>query len=164
VSIVDQSPVEVEVQADVGATSQELAAVTEAFKRAGFVVRPEAVIAARSAGLVPWLLYVTISAPIAAFFTSFASRSGSKAADDVYPLIRQWVEDLWAARRGAGNGTGSVVLQDSRDSQLVLSSTLPEEALEALRDVDWAAVEGDYPIWSEKKRQWLDQMKHPSAI
>jgi hypothetical protein len=87
-----------------------------------------------------------------------------ESGGDVYPLIRQWVEDLWAARRGAGNGTGSVVLQDSRDSQLVLSSTLPEEALEALRDVDWAAVEGDYLIWSEKKRQWLDQMKHPSAF
>jgi hypothetical protein len=153
------STIEIEVAADVSATADDLAAVKEAFRRVGFDVRPEPVVEGRAEAM-PWVLYVTIGAPIATFFTTIAAKAG----DDAYEAVKRWVKDLWAARRGPNDRTGSVVLRDTRGNQLVLSSTFPDEALDALRDIDWTGVEGDYLLWSSKSGRWLDPMKHPSEF
>jgi hypothetical protein len=142
-----RTPFRIDVEAAPGAHQQELAEIREAFARAGLEVRPKAQV---GLGIDPtaWVISVTLAAPIATFFTTFAS----KAAEDAYAPVKQWVHDLWAARRGAG----SVVLQDFLGSTLVLSSALPEAALDALRDLDWAEVSGQYLVWSEDKNEWLD--------
>ena len=150
--------VEITVEADVGATEPELVAIADAFRRAGFEVRPEAVISGRSGGPVPWVLYITISAPIAAFFGAFASSAG----EDAYAAVKRWAKELWAARLGNDSDTGSVVVQDVESTNLVLRSALPDEALEALAAMNWPEAKGDYLVWNEKRRQWLDPMKHPS--
>jgi hypothetical protein len=142
-----ENPFRIDVEVGPIANKLELADIREAFARAGFDVRPKEQVGVGS-GAAPWVISVTLGAPIATFFTTFAS----KAAEDAYAPVKRWVHDLWAARRAAG----SVVLQDFLGSTLVLSSGLPEAALDALRDLDWAEVRGDSLVWSEDKNEWLD--------
>jgi len=119
-------------------------------------VHAEAVIERRSAGALPWVIYVTIAVPIAAFFQSFASEAGK----DAYAAVKQWVKDVRETR----NGDGSMVLRDPEHSNLVLNSGIPDEALEALRDLDWSEKRGDYLVWNDSRGEWLDPMKDPSGF
>ena len=119
---------DIDVACDTAATPAELAAVEAAFDRAGFEVHATRAVEARSGDLLHWVIYVTLGFPITAFFSSF----GSEAGKDAYPKVKRWVTDIWAAR----NGTGSMRLQDSDHTDLVLSSQLPDEALDALREID----------------------------
>jgi hypothetical protein len=140
-----EPPFRIDVVVEPMSHEMELADIREAFARAGFDVQPEEWKGLGS-GAAPWVISVSLGAPIATFFTTFAS----KAAEDAYEPVKQWVKDLWALR------PGSVVLEDFEKTSLVLSKDLPEAALDALRDIDWFEVRGDYLVWNEKKNEWLD--------
>ena len=143
----------VEVALERGATDDERAAVEEAFRRVGFDVRATDTVEYRSSGPVPWIVMVTLATPIAAFFHAFAAEAGK----DAYAAVKQWVRDLWDARATAGEG--AVRLHDAQRSTLVLSTRIPDEALDALSRVDWEAVSGDYLTWDEARGEWGDAMK-----
>lgn len=147
---------DIRLACDREATADELAAVEEAFRRAGLEIRAEATVGRKSAGPVQWVIYVTLATPVAAFFQSF----GSEAGKDAYGVVKRWVKDVWAARRG----NGSMVLEDSEHSTLVLSTGIPEDALDALRDLDWSENRGAYLVWSERRGEWLDPMRSPSGF
>jgi hypothetical protein len=42
---------------------------------------------------------------------------------------------------------------------VILSSTLPDEAIEALGELDWTEKRGDYLVWSDDRREWRDPTK-----
>jgi hypothetical protein len=149
---------EIEVATDDLATDAELEAVDQAFRRAGFEVRAEAVVGRKSEGVLPWVIYVTLTAPIASFFGSFAVEAGK----DAYSTVKRWLREICESRQESGNGSGAVVLRDSEGSSLILTSQLPEEALDALRGLDWSEKRGDYLIWSHDRGEWLDPLKDPS--
>jgi hypothetical protein len=137
------------------ASPTEIARVAEVFRGYGFEVAPQPTYARRSAELLPWVLQVLLAAPIGAFFVSF----GSEAGKDTYEAVKDWIEALWRARKGAGAGHGSVELVDPDGTHVVASSTIPERALPALRDVDWSKERGSYLIWDETKGRWYDPMR-----
>jgi hypothetical protein len=73
--------------------------------------------------------------------------------------FKRLVRDVQQARRGAGNGTGSIDISESENTHLVLPNSLPDEALEALRGLDWTAKRGEYLIWRSDRSQWEDPGK-----
>lgn len=147
------------VNTEAGAHAPELAAVREVFQRAGFEVDVQPVLIRRSAGVLPWIVSVTLTVPIAAWFTSFAVESGKLAAQDAHAAVKVFAKGVFAARHDAGSGRGALDLEDPEGSQLILSSDLPDEALDALAGIDWDEARGGYLTWDTTERRWLDPMK-----
>jgi hypothetical protein len=52
-----------------------------------------------------------------------------------------------------------MVLRDPDRTNLILHSSYPDEALDALRELDWDAVRGDYLVWDEERRGWRARLK-----
>jgi hypothetical protein len=77
------------VYLDVDASAGEVAAVEEAFARAGFTIEARPVIAARSADLVPWAVVVALALTVEGFFQGF----GSEAGKDAYLAVKEWVPE-----------------------------------------------------------------------
>jgi hypothetical protein len=150
-AVMIEQPVHVEDTA----SRDQVRAVAEAFARAGFEVEVEPDYGRRALGDLPWVVYVPLAVPISAFFTAFASEAGK----DAYAVVKSWVHDVWEARAGAGNGEGSVHLADPDASNLILSNSLPDEALDALRDLDWDELGGGYIVWNAVRREWIDHTR-----
>ncbi len=137
------------------APPEHVTTVTEAFRRAGFDVEVAPIFHRKAADLLPWLVKVVVILPIGAFFTSFAVEGGK----DAYGAVKEWIKDVSASRTGAGTGEGSLWLSDPDRTNLVLSSSLPDEAIEKLRDIDWGAKRGDYLVWNASRSEWMDPTK-----
>lgn len=146
-----EDPVFIEETAPPG----DVEAVEAAFAQAGFDVRVVAGYGRKAAGPLDWVIHITLAVPILAFFASF----GAEAGKDAYGSVKDWTRRLWSARRGAGTGEGSVVLADPEGSHLILSSSIPPDALDALREIDWTAKRGGYLIWDTARREWRDPRK-----
>jgi hypothetical protein len=142
-----------EVSLDVGASPGEVRAVEEAFARAGFQVEARPVVISRSADVPPWIIYVTILVPVAEFFRAFATDAGK----DAYAAVKAWAQDVMAARRESRDG--SVDLTDPEGTDLILSTHFPDEALDALAEIDWDEVRGGYLLWDVETGRWFDQLK-----
>lgn len=129
----------------------ELADVRAAFAAAGIDGPCDAVVERYSADLLPWVIYVTVSYPIGRFFGGFFEAAG----EDGYRTFKAWVHDVRAAR---GGHRGSVVVQSKDGTRVVLSSEIPDEALGALRKVDWSQRAcGDF-IWDDDAGEWRDAL------
>jgi hypothetical protein len=142
-----------DVSLDVRASAGEVRAVEDAFARAGFQVEARPVVITRGAFVPPWVIYVTILVPVAEFFRAFAAEAGK----DAYAAVKTWAKDVMAARRESGDG--SVDLRDPEGTTLILSTHFPEEALDALSEIDWDDVRGGYLLWDAEKERWFDQLK-----
>jgi hypothetical protein len=130
-------------------------AVEEAFAEAGFEVRVAAGYGRKAAGALDWVVHITLAVPIVTFFASFASEAGK----DAYASVKEWTRKTWRARRDAGTGEGSIVLRDPEGSNLILSTSIPPDALDALRDIDWNESRGGYLVWDSVRREWRDPRK-----
>jgi hypothetical protein len=133
-----------------GAPAGNDVAVANAFSRAGFEVDVEAAIERRGLGDFPWLVRVAVEGSLAGFFGAFGV--------DGYAAVKRWIRDVWNAREGAGNGRGSIEVVDSGSSHLILSNTLPDEALNALMDIDWSELSGGYIVWNAERGEWVDHL------
>lgn len=149
------------VYTEAGADPSELAAVRDAFQRAGFDVDVEPGVIRRTGvtAVLPWIVSVTLTVPIAAWFTSFAVESGKLAAQDVHAAVKAFVKGIFTARQDAGGGRGALELEDSEGSRLSLTSDVPQEALDALAGIAWDEVRGGYLFWNPTERRWLDPTK-----
>jgi hypothetical protein len=148
----------IEVTTDVGASDSELAALDAAFRRVGFEVRAEASERTRAAEPLPWVVYIVLGAPLAAFFHTLAS----EAAKDAYQPLKQWVKDVFAAR---GGSPAHLSVEDVEGSRVSVGSNLPEEALEALARLDWSQFPSGGDLhWSESRQEWLDPRETPEAF
>lgn len=137
---------------DKQADAAEVAAVADLFKEAGFTGSVRAEIEHRSAGEIPFVIYVSV--PVTAFLSAFAGAAGK----DAYDSLKDFLRRIREARR---NRSGSVVIRNpdgTRDSTvLVLSADLPDEAFEALSDLDLEANKGAYLVWDEEgDKRWHD--------
>jgi hypothetical protein len=143
-----------EVSLDVRASPGEVRLVEEAFTRAGFQVEANPKVNSRGAGVPPWLVYVTIAVPVADFFRAFASEAGR----DAYAAVKAWANDVMAARRESGDG--SIRLDDSDGTTLILHTSFPDEALDALAEIDWSEMTGGgYLLWGAETGRWFDRLK-----
>jgi hypothetical protein len=150
-----EQPILIEDTAPSGHTK----AVARTFERAGFKVEVKAEYGRKAADVLPWVVRAVVLVPIAAFFASF----GGEAGKDAYASVKEWVRDVWESRKGAGTEEASLVLMDSDASQLILSSSLPNEALDALRRIDWREKHGGYLVWDSAEREWRDATPRRSA-
>ena len=125
------------------APPEHVDAVAAAFARAGFEVEVAPVFGRKSADVLPWIVRVVLLVPVGAFFATF----GAEAAKDAYSALKELLRDVSAARRGAGTGEGSLVLSDPHSSNLVLPSSLPDAAIEALREIEWHEKRGAWLVW-----------------
>lgn len=145
-------PIDGEIAMDKQADAAEVAAVSDLFKEAGFTGSVRAEIEHRSAGEIPFVIYVSV--PVTAFLSAFAGAAGKDAYDSLKGFLRRIRE----ARR---NRSGSVVVRNlggTNDSTvLVLSADLPDEAFEALGDLDLEANKGAYLVWdNDGDKRWHD--------
>jgi hypothetical protein len=145
-----------EVLVEASASGYELTAVEEAFVRAGFDVDVRPDFEARGAFGAEWIVIVLLLTPIVKFLGSFGQTSGEEAAKDAYPAFKAWVKDTWAARRTPRTGEGSIRVMDPDGSNLILRSGYPDEALDAIPEIDWDRWRGSYLIWDETEQRWHD--------
>jgi len=146
-----EGPVAIETEA----SPEQLAAVAEEFARAGFGVEVEASYARRSADLLPWVILLELRVQTKPFFDAFLTQAGA----DTYTAIKNFLRRMSQARKGAGTGEGEIRIRDPDKTWVILRSTLPDEAIEALRDLDWDAVRGDYLEWDYSRKVWYDPTK-----
>ena len=150
------SYIEEPVHIEATAPAEHIAAVEEAFARAGFRVAVAADYERRGADVLPWVVLVILESPIKPFFDAFAAKAG----EDAYDGLKQLLRDIRTARSGAGTGEGSIhIFSDSERTNVVLSSPLPDEAVEGLRDLDWNEVRGDWLVWDPQRKTWGDPRK-----
>jgi hypothetical protein len=106
--------------------------------------------------LLPWIVVIyLLDKTIGSFFQGF----GTEAGKDAYPAVKTWVKEVFEARRGSGDGSGSLRLRDTDHTTLDLHNSLPDEALDALRTVEWEKVRGDYLTWNGERGEWRDSFK-----
>ncbi len=121
-------------------------AVVEAFREAGFEVEVVADYGRRSAGVLPWIVRITLDETIKGFFITLGG-VGFKA---LYDSIKK-------ARKGANSeDEGTVELYDSESSWMILPASLPDEAIDALSDLDWDRLRGGYLIWNSEDKEWYN--------
>ena len=155
----DQAAAIVEsVSIEATASASQLEAVREAFLRAGFDVDVQADWERRSADVLPWLVSVGLGIPIETFFVNFAKSAGSAAGEqagkDGYASFKTWFRDLLEARRTTDSGGGEVVLRDPDATTLVLVTSIPDEAIDALRELDWGRLQTGWLAWNAERREW----------
>lgn len=148
---------DIEVVTDAEASPEELAALNEAFRRFGFNVEADPAVHARSIDPFPWVVYITLGAPIATFFTTLAAEAGK----DAYEPLKGWAKDVFAARN---NRPGYASISDPEHSRLSLRSDLPDEALDALKEINWSQMQAGDLHWSDSRREWLDPLSTPEAF
>ncbi len=135
------------------------AAVKEAFARAGLEVEVDPSYGRRSGEVLPWIVLVVVGLPLKGFLEGFGKGFGEAAGRDSYEALKAWRNDVSSARSGAGTGEGSIQISDPEHSNVILSSALPDEAIDALRDLDWNEHRGDYLVWDGTRKIWRDPTK-----
>jgi hypothetical protein len=99
--------------------------------------------------LIGWVVTITLAAPLGAFFTAV----GAEAGKDAYAAFRNWFR-----RQQLGTAdSGAVILQGSDERKLVLELEAPEEALEALRELDWSHMPSGTIVWDHRTRRWRSE-------
>jgi hypothetical protein len=121
-------------------------AVVEAFRESGFEVQVVADYGRRSAGVLPWIVRITLDETIKGCFITLGG-VGFKVLHD----------SIKKARKGANSeDEGTVELYDSESSWMILPASLPDDAIDALSDLDWDRLRGGYLVWNSEDREWYN--------
>ncbi len=134
------------------ATTVEVEAVRAAFARAGFDVEVVADYSLRARGGLPWIIELALTVPVSAFFAAF----GAEAGKDAYAATKRWVKDVIRSRAGSNAAEGTLHLVDSEHTHLKLDTGVPDEAIDAARDIDWDSMRGGYLFWSTDRKEWVN--------
>ena len=133
------------------ASAEDAEAVAEAFARAGIDVEVDRAIGRKAAIDLPWIVAVPLGISITAFLTGFFSEAGK----DGWQVLKALVRDLATTRSGAGTGEGSLELRDPDGSRLVLPSSISDEGIEALSDIDFNRMRsGSDLMWDRAHQVW----------
>jgi hypothetical protein len=100
-------------------------------------------------GAVAWIVTVTVASPVAAFFTAFASEAGK----DAYATFRSW----FRRQRYGTADSAEVIVRGTDDREVVLELSLSEEALDALRELDWSRMPTGTMVWDRRTRKWRSE-------
>jgi len=127
-----------EILMDATATPEEIEAVERIAPESGLAWDVRAAYERKSAGDLPWIvmLGVPLATMLAAFSKSYGETLGKHAADGTAKAaadLRRWLVGLYDAR----HGDGQVLLDDpDTHTRVLLDRDLPQEAIEALWEVD----------------------------
>jgi hypothetical protein len=97
-------------------------------------------------GIVGWVVTITLAAPLGAFFAAV----GSEAGKDAYAAFRTW----FRRQKLRTADSGAVVFKGSDGCELVAELGVPEEALDALRGLDWSSMPNGTIVWDHRTRRW----------
>lgn len=138
-------PVVMEAEAPV----EQVEAVELALREAGIDTTVEAVIARRGygAGVLPWLVKITLGSGFAAFCVSI----GKEAGKDAYNALKSLIAHLLAAR---SDGDGQIEFYDDEYNVVCVRSELPDEAMRALFEIDWSEMRASTLVW--KDGEWYN--------
>lgn len=122
------------------APSEPVGAIAEALDSAGY----EAEIADRymaKGSAAQWLIEIAVKDTIEGFFLALGAAGFTK-------LVRT----VFESEEDVDRGRLEVVDRDA--TRLTLSSALPDEAVSALRDMDWSNIRGGSLTWVADRRVW----------
>jgi hypothetical protein len=88
-----------------------------------------------------WLIEIAVKDTIEGFFLALGAAGFAK-------LVRTVFEPAENADRGR------LEVVDGDGTRLALPSALPDEAVCALREMDWSTIRGDALTWSEDRQVW----------
>jgi hypothetical protein len=149
----DQERLKVRLRA--GATSDEVRAVEEVFRRSGIEADVQPGIAG---GFPVWEALISV-AP-SAFLSGYLGAAGAdawKVTKDKLNRLRQLVHNLLAIRK---DPNGYVSLKDDEyRTWLSLDRDMPEEAYRQLEEIDWKLMERGHLWWSNEFQCWLYREK-----
>lgn len=137
------------------ATSDEVAEVRAVFERTGHSAMVRAVWEKppQTGNGAFWMTLVLLGVS----FKGFADGFFGKLGEDAAVALRDFVEELRKARRGSTHANeGWVAFDDPDDTNVMLSSGLPDEAYRALLDVDWSDARGGTIMWDDATGRWFD--------
>lgn len=143
-----------------GATQEEVEGIERAFRRVGLNIPPEPPSTKlRSVELPPtWIIEVYIVwKTLQPFFDSFLTEAGK----DAYAAFKQCVQELVGT---FGERPGFIRVIDADGSLIEIPSQIPDEALEALRNIDWSQQLPRDLFWSPRRQQWLSPLDDSSAF
>jgi hypothetical protein len=70
------------------------------------------------------------------------------------------VLDVFAARKSSAAEHGSIRVSEPEGTYLEIEAGIPDEALDALAEIDWDEFVGDYYIaWDGDSRRWVAPLK-----
>jgi hypothetical protein len=138
------------------APAGEASAVKSALAHYGIGAEVHRLTERRSAEVMPWVIEISVVGPLATFFESFGSTFGRTAVADPYSLVSGWIKALWTARADSGTGDGSIEISDTERTTLVVTTGLPDVALDGLADVEWHGVRGHHLTWDDTAGVWRD--------
>jgi hypothetical protein len=144
----------IQVHIEETAPAEQSSAVKRVFADSGLDAEVTADYGRRSLDVFPWAIIFVVSTPLRAFFQSFGSEGGK----DAYAKFKEFMHQLRKSRSGAGSGSGTVDVSDPDGTRIIFGSELPDEAIEALANVDWDAVRGGYIVWNNERQEWYDHL------
>lgn len=100
--------------------------------------------------LVGWIVNVTLAIPVAAFFGAFGATAGKAAAEDAYAAFRAWL----GAQRDRPYDSGVVTVKGSDEREVEFNLPVPEDALNALGELDWSRTPTGLMVWDKQARCW----------
>ncbi|HEX7279300.1 MAG TPA: hypothetical protein VF255_06700 [Solirubrobacterales bacterium] len=115
-------------------------AAAEALESSGY----EAEIADRYVAKGPaaqWLIEIGVKSTIEGFFLALGAAGFTKLARTVFESEE-------------GEDRGRLEVLDKDGTRLTMSSRLPDEAVSALRDMDWSNIRGGSLTWVADRRAW----------
>ena len=131
------------------ARPDEVEAVRKAFAEAGFDVEVEAGYGRKGVDVGTGIVVVLLFS-----LKVFAE----EALKDGYVGLKRLRRNVSAARRASGKDEGDIVFFDDSKSKLVLASSLPDEAIDALRYIDWSSKMGSGDLhWDSAAGRWRDR-------
>ncbi len=150
------------VRVQPGVSDEDVHRVEDVFRAHGFDARAEGGYVL-TAGTVPWVIWAT--APIQAFLSAFAAEAGK----DAWKAIERFLGELREVR-GPDDGTFHVgtrevfpLGEEGMGEVLVLQSSLPDEALKALVELDLNSFgPRAFLVWEADEGCWIDVLESVS--
>jgi hypothetical protein len=137
------------------APDDEVRAVTAVFRDAGIDVEFEPGLMRLSQDPLPWVVYFSVAAPILTFLSAFAKKTGELAAEDAWPVLKDVVRRIVAARRDSEQGQIELRDVESRTTVQLLPG-LPDEAYQRLFELDWSRAGKGKMGWDARRKEWID--------
>jgi hypothetical protein len=126
----------------------QIEAVSEIFSCAGFDVEVASQYVRKGTGELPWLVQIAIEDTIEGFLLAL----GATGFVSFSALLR----DIWRARDRATPSNGHVELVDVEGTHLILPSSLPDDALDALLTIEWLRGRGGRFVWDTDRNEWTN--------
>jgi hypothetical protein len=137
------------------ASPAEVEDVRAVFQRAGAraMVRPVWEKPPQTGNGPFWIVLILLGVSFKAFADGFFGKLGENAAD----ALREFVEELRRTRdQSTRADNGWIQFDDPDDTKVMLGADLPQEAYEALLQLDWSEHTGGMLMWDDTAHEWYD--------